>query len=549
MGDSILATPGIFAFRKTFPNARIDFVGAPMSEKLFQNLPIDHHFCITRRFPHASWAYLALVKRLRAVGYDLAIDLSCSQSAMGSFVVGFSGARFRVGLQGEWDRWFNVRIPRPPEKNKYRILPAFLKALGMESIETFSSLVLSSAEKEEGRRKIEALACWPAGLTVGVFVGGRKTWAKRWPIENFCQLITALHWEGINVVTFFGPEEKSLIGFFRDALKPAIPLVFKPSSRDFAAMVSNCDLFVTCDSGPMHLACALGTRTVAIFQHPNFDHWGPPPTLGRIVYQPGGCSVEEVLKTCFQELSHNLNLASDFREEGFSKSSPLSSVPNVKKAVRRLETSLFTQRLLFFARCTQALFCLALIIYAWFFPPSGIFEDGTWSEALTDTIGIGSLISGGFLDIWAASHIGAWTGPQRLKALTLIMSGPYAYVRHPRYIGNIIIGFGIIFLLEAFPLIPLFFALAALHHILVIPAEEAFLKEKAGEVYDLYCDRVPKYIPRVLPDLRNFSIGRNFPLKEFGAACGIIIGAYFFEWLELPLHHRLIVDLFSRLVR
>ena len=303
MGDSILAMPAISVFRKNFPGARIDFVGSPISRQLFRNLPIDHHFSITRRFPDSSWAYLALIKQLKSVNYDLAIDLSCSQSAMGSFIVGFSGARFRAGLRGEWDRWFNVRIPRPSERNKYRILPAFLSALHLKSRETLPSLIFSFAEKEEGRRRIESLVGQDGSPIVGVFVGGRKAWGKRWPIKNFCELISALHRRGISVVTFFGPEEKDLIGFFGDASDTTIPWVFEPSPRAFAAMVSNCHLFVSCDSGPMHLACALGTRTVAIFQEPNFDHWGPPPSLGRVVCQPGGCSVDEILRVCLLELS------------------------------------------------------------------------------------------------------------------------------------------------------------------------------------------------------------------------------------------------------
>lgn len=332
MGDSILAIPAISVFRKNFPNAGIDFVGAPVSRTLFQNLSIDHHFCITRRFPHSSWAYLALIRRLRSIGYDLAVDLSCSQSAMGSFLVGFSGARFRAGLQGEWDCWFNVRIPRPQERNKYKILPAFLKSLGLETEEILTPLVLSLAEKEAGRKRIQTLVEHDGCPIVGVFIGGRKTWGKRWPIKSFYELITALYRQGVNVVTFFGPEEKSLIGPSRDALDPAMPLVYEPSSRDFAAMVANCDLFVSCDSGPVHLACALRTRTVAIFQHPNFDHWGPPPTLGRIVYQPGGCSVEEVLRICLQELAHNLAPVSDSCGEVLISSSRSGSVPPDSKS-------------------------------------------------------------------------------------------------------------------------------------------------------------------------------------------------------------------------
>lgn len=113
LGDSILATPAIFLFRRNFPHARIDFVGAPIAKVLYRNLPVDHLFAITKRFPDASWAYPALVKRIRAVGYDLAVDVSATKSAIASFIVGFSGARFRAGCRGRRDRWFNVRITRP----------------------------------------------------------------------------------------------------------------------------------------------------------------------------------------------------------------------------------------------------------------------------------------------------------------------------------------------------------------------------------------------------------------------------------------------------
>lgn len=304
MGNSILATPAITLFRRNFSRARIDFVGGPISRILFQNLPINHHYRITRRFPNASWAYLVLLRKIRSVGYDLAVELSCSQSAMGSFIVGFSGSRFRVGREGKWDHWFNVRIPKPAERSKYRLLPSFVASMGLEGGKVFPSIVLSSAEKEEGRRRVMVVVGQGKGLVVGFFVGGRKEWGKRWSKEHFLQLITALRARGVKVIVFFGPEEKELIGFFRQGLERDVPLVCESSLRILAAMVSNCQLFVACDSGPMHLACALGVRTVAIFQNPNFERWGPPPSLGRIVYQPGGVSARKVLEVCFQELSH-----------------------------------------------------------------------------------------------------------------------------------------------------------------------------------------------------------------------------------------------------
>lgn len=306
MGDLVLASPAIFLFRKNFPGATIDFAGSAMSRALFQNLPIDRHYEITRRFPDAVWAYFDLLRRIRAENYDLAVDVSCSQSAMGAFLVGFSGARLRAGLRGKRDRWFNIRLPKPPDRNKYRALPAFVASLGLQSGETFPALVLSAAEKAEGGARVEAAVRaggGPRDPIVGIFTGGRVSRRKRWPAEKFIELAAALRRPGVRVALFVGPEEKELIGFFSKRLGAGVPVLYEPAVRGFAAMVARCDLFVTCDSGPMHLACALRAPTVAIFQKPDHRHWGPPPALARIVYRDGGATVAEVAGACLEELS------------------------------------------------------------------------------------------------------------------------------------------------------------------------------------------------------------------------------------------------------
>ena len=548
MGDSILAMPAIWIFRKHFPHARIDFVGAPISTKLFQNLPIDNHFTITRKYPASGWDYPLLLRRLRAVGYDLAVDVSCSQSAMGSFLVGFSRARFRVGLKGRWDRWFNVRIARPSERNKYKILPAFLEKLGLEPCESQPSLALSSSEKDGGGKKLRALPGLAAGKpAVGVFVGGRKAWGKRWPIRKFCELITALSRQGLNVVTFIGPDEKNSLGYFRDALEPAIPIVFEPSSRDFAAMVANCDLFVTCDSGPMHMACGLGIRTVAIFENPNFDHWGPPPSVARIVYQSGGCSAEEVFRVCLEELSLDPAPIRDVTGKDLNSSS-LISIPAVSQALRRLEKSVALQRPALLTRYAPSFFILSLLIYAWFFPPSDIFAEGTWAEALTDSVGFATLIAGALLRLWAISYGGEAARLYRPHALKLITTGPYAYIRHPVSVAALLIGVGLIMLSDAFPLTMLLLALFALHHSIVMPAEDEFLKEKIGEAFVVYNDSVPKYVPLTVPK-RGFSLGRRLSCGELTSVWVFLLTGYFFEWLESPLHRSWITGIYHWILR
>lgn len=289
MGDAILTTPAILLFHKNFPEATIDFVGPRISKVLFQNLPIERHYEVQSRFPKVCWSYFALWKQIRGSNYDLAVDVSGSSAALGSMIVGFSKARFRVGLKGRWDRWFNVRLRRPSTKNKYGNLPELVSSLGLEAELIFPTLILSPREIEQGAKRIQTLIRRDDAPIVGVFVGGRKTRGKRWARESFLELVTKLRAEGTRPIIFVGPEERDLLVYFQQVLRHRTPAIFEPNARAFASLVANCRLFVACDSGPVHLACALRVRTVAIFLNDNFDRWGPPAELGRTVYgaQPG----------------------------------------------------------------------------------------------------------------------------------------------------------------------------------------------------------------------------------------------------------------------
>jgi heptosyltransferase-3 len=303
LGNSILALPAIQLFRNNYPNARIDFVGSPVSQALCANLPIDRHYQVTRRFPGSSWFYPALLIELRRQNYDLAVELSCSQSALGGFVVGLSGARCKVGREGHWDFWYDMKIAKPAEPNKYRLLPDFVAAIGLRADEVLPRIVLSPEEIAAAADAVRVMGFGGRAPIVGVFVGARKRYGKRWPENNFVRLIQSLTAHGARVIAFVGPEERQLIAYFENNLRPHTPVIYEPSLRKFAALVSRCDLFVTCDSGPMHLACALGIRTVALFLKSDVRQWGPPSASARILHGAENLSLEKVEAACLAELS------------------------------------------------------------------------------------------------------------------------------------------------------------------------------------------------------------------------------------------------------
>lgn len=308
MGNAVLALPAIAAFRKNFPDARIDFVGSPISALLFQHQPLNCHYNTPRHFPQAVWQYPRLIRSLRANRYDLAVDLSCSHSGLAAFIIGLCRARIRAGITGKWDRAFNLKTAKPRSRNKYGKLTEFLTALGLQDIESPGSIQFSPAEKAEGNKRLQLLVGQNSGKVVGVFVGGRKLRGKRWPLENFTGLINKIHQQGLNVIVFLGPEETELAEPLRAAIDPSVPVIFEPSARKFAALITGLDLMICCDSGPMHLACATGVPVVAIFlQGRNVERWSPPPSAARTIRDPN--RVRVVLEAALEELSVEPSLA------------------------------------------------------------------------------------------------------------------------------------------------------------------------------------------------------------------------------------------------
>jgi heptosyltransferase-3 len=305
MGNVILTLPAIAAFRRNFPQARIDYAGSPMSRVLFQNQPLDGHYETPRRFPRALWQFVSLIRRLRASRYDLALDVSCSQSALASLMIGLSGARIRAGCAGKWDALYNLRIDRLAEPNKYRKLTKLLTALGLDAIDEVGRLEFSASEVSEGHAALARAVGKVSGPIVGVFTGGRKLRGKRWPLENFVEVVVGLAGRGFRVVTFLGPEEADIADKIKGALGPGAILVAEPSVRKFASMVSQLDLFICCDSGPMHLACAVGVRVLAIFRDRDLYRWSPPASVARTVSSAAPVSAGAVLSAALEELSAN----------------------------------------------------------------------------------------------------------------------------------------------------------------------------------------------------------------------------------------------------
>lgn len=293
MGNLLLITPALAAIRATLPHARIDLVCAAAYASLLAHDPdVDELIRVDRRTMLSPRSLWRLVRHIRRQQYDLVIDCARGASFIGAFLCGCSGGRQRVAsADSRYQAFFDVHVPRTSDSlHKTEMLLDFLTAVGIPTVRRTLRVVLT--EKEE----TVAGAQWHAwGLTrdmpvVGVSLGARGR--KRWPASRFLTLLESLVRDvGVRVVMFAGPEDAAALDAIRARLPSGVVVSPAVGIREFAALLARCTVLVTPDSGPMHLAAAVGTPTVAIVQTPSAAYYRPVGDMHAQV-RTGDCSAD-----------------------------------------------------------------------------------------------------------------------------------------------------------------------------------------------------------------------------------------------------------------
>lgn len=287
LGNTILATAGVAALVEALPGVELDFLGGPSAASVFGAFPLGRVRGVSRRDLFSPFRLARLLRELRRARYDAALHLSTSTGSFGAFLTGVSGARHRIGCRRrEGNVYFTSTVEPPRSRHKVDQLCELLAALGIHA-DAERTWIFSSTERCEAEVRLDQALGPGRAPAVAVFVGARERKGKGWALRNFASVVEGARERGLRPVVFLGPEESARAGEIRSALGPAL-YVEEPDVRRVAALVGACAVALTPDAGPMHLAIAAGTPTVAIFRKPNHERWGPRPPHGRVHYDPAG---------------------------------------------------------------------------------------------------------------------------------------------------------------------------------------------------------------------------------------------------------------------
>ena len=269
IGDCVLTLPMANRIKDRFPDSKIVWaIESPTQKLLAGHAAIDEFLLVPKAWMKQPSAWRELRGQLKSHQFDIAIDpQGITKSAMLGWL---SGAKTRIGIKGRWGRelspWLNNRLVQTKETH-----------LVDRSLELLSAIEGVSEAVPEPRYEfplrddaLEFCRGFLGQQKLGQFavINPGASWAsKRWDNDRFGSVGSWLYrHQGLRtVLTWAGSEEQSMANEIA-AFDPDAFVVAPPTDLpQLAAMISLATLFVGCDTGPLHIAAAVGTRCVGLY--------------------------------------------------------------------------------------------------------------------------------------------------------------------------------------------------------------------------------------------------------------------------------------------
>ncbi|KWV34630.1 glycosyltransferase family 9 protein [Micromonospora rifamycinica] len=280
LGDLVFLLPALDALRAAYPSAEIVLFGAPWHAALWRDRPgpVDRVLVVPPapgirdpgpdEPPGSLDDFLADAAR---EGYDLALQVH-GGGANSNPVMSRLGARVTAGLRAEdappLDRWLRY-VYYQPEVIRYLEVVALV---GADAVTVVPTLAVTDADRAEAR----AVLGEPDRPRVALHPGATDT-RRRWPARRFAEVARVLHDDGYEVLVTGTPAERAVVDeVVAAAGVPVRPQVGTLSLGGLAAAYEGCGLVVSNDTGPLHLAGAVGTPTVGVYWVGNMINGATP---------------------------------------------------------------------------------------------------------------------------------------------------------------------------------------------------------------------------------------------------------------------------------
>ena len=300
VGDAVMSVPALQALRQRYPAAHISILARPWVAGLYGR----ESFC-DELIPYEAPRGWRGIREKRQIASSFRGRFDCAILLQNAFeaaaLVRWAGIPTRIGYARDGRSWLLTHpIPAPAageigrhQRFNYLELLKRAKLIGEYATDAPIRLHGAAAAAAMGRSRLEEI--FGPGRVIGVSPGAAYGGAKRWLAERFADAAVQVARERDAVVAVFGSDvESNICEAVRERVEAAgvtcVSLAGATALAAFIEMAAACELFLTNDSGPMHIASALGVPTVAIFGATDEHATGPTGEQSRVVREPVECS-------------------------------------------------------------------------------------------------------------------------------------------------------------------------------------------------------------------------------------------------------------------
>ena len=301
IGDAVMTTPAVRAIRENFPESEITMLVHPWVSDVFRYSPrVDRLFIYEKKGRHKGLrGMLQLAGELRQEQFDCAILLQNAFEA--ALITLLAGIPVRGGYTTDGRGLLLThgvhKINELNKKHEVNYYQRILLGLGLRPAVNELELFIPGNHIDAAKQRIEELtgARLKSAPLIGFNPGAAFGPAKRWPEEKFAELAEMLCRRTKARILLFGSAADKetavrIIGRAGAAASRMIDFTGATTLIEAMALIGECDVFVTNDSGLMHVAASLRTPLVAIFGSTDHIATGPFSDNAVVIRKPLPCS-------------------------------------------------------------------------------------------------------------------------------------------------------------------------------------------------------------------------------------------------------------------
>ncbi|MDP2939243.1 MAG: glycosyltransferase family 9 protein [Candidatus Omnitrophota bacterium] len=300
IGDVILTTPVIKAIRQSFPKSFISIMVSPVSKDIVEGNPyLDEVIVYDKKGRDKGiFGLFRFVLSLKKRNFDLSLNLHTKKRI--NLISFLAGIKQRIGYDNNkfsfllTTRLKDVRVQGKKHEADYCL--DVLKTIGINTDEKQLFMPLKDASEKWAQEVLKENNVKANDMLVAIHPDASCP-SKRWPIERFAQVCNKLIEEkGFKIAIISGQGNSKIIEIVKRYLRhPVLDLSGRTSVSQLASFLKRCNLFISNDSGPVHIAQAVGTPVIVIFGRNQAGlspiRWAPLGKNNIILHKDVGCKV------------------------------------------------------------------------------------------------------------------------------------------------------------------------------------------------------------------------------------------------------------------